>query len=137
LPTIEARADERLHPGTVTVAPPNRHLMIVADFRVRLADTDLVRFVRPAADVLFESVAELCGPRGLAVVLTGNGRDGADGVASVKRRGGAVIVQDPAEAEFPWMPEAAVNTGSVDFVLPLIEIAPAIVRLVTPEKQHG
>jgi len=75
-------------------------------------------------------VAGAYGPRAIACVLTGSGSDGAMGVSAVKARGGPVIVQDPASAEFKGMPEAAVGTRSADFVLPLDEIGAVIRGLV-------
>ena len=66
-------------------------------------------------------------------MLTGTGRDGAMGITAVKSRGGTVIVQDPASAEFAGMPDAAVATGQIDFVLPLDEIATVIRGLIEVE----
>lgn len=126
---------ERTRPGTVYVAPPDRHLLVGPGGRLALTDTELVHFVRPSADLLFESVAGAYGPRAIACVLTGTGRDGAMGVDAVKQRGGTVIVQDPVTAEFKGMPEAAMGTGTVDFVLPLEEIAAVIRGLVETKRQ--
>ena len=125
-----AEAGERAEPGTVYVAPPNRHLLVSATGVLNLSDSELVHFVRPSADLLFESVAGAFGSRAIACVLTGTGRDGSMGVSAVKSRGGTVIVQDPASAEFSGMPQAAVDAGEVDFVLPLGEIADVIRGLV-------
>lgn len=68
-------------------------------------------------------------------MLTGTGRDGAMGVDAVKSRGGTVIAQDPETAEFTGMPQAAVHTGAVDFVLPLGEIAAVVRGLVEAKRQ--
>ncbi|HSK75150.1 MAG TPA: chemotaxis protein CheB [Thermoanaerobaculia bacterium] len=129
LPVASARHGERLTVGKVYVAPPGRHLLVLADGVLALSDTERVRFVRPAADVLFHSLAESLGPRAVAVVLTGTGKDGADGVREIHRRGGTVIVQDEASSQFFGMPGASIKTGMVDRVLPLDEIAPALVAL--------
>jgi two-component system, chemotaxis family, protein-glutamate methylesterase/glutaminase len=92
----------------------------------------LVHFLHPSADLLFESVAWAYGPRAIACVLTGTGTgsDGAMGASAVKSRGGTVIVEDPALAEFKGMPEAVVAAGAVDLILPLDEIATVICGLV-------
>ncbi len=130
LPVKLAEAEERITPGTIYVAPPNRHLLVGPAGALTLTSSELVHFVRPSADLLFESVAGAYGPRAIACVLTGTGRDGAMGVSAVKARGGTVIVQDPASAEFKGMPEAAIATGPVDFVLPLEEIGIVIRGLI-------
>jgi two-component system chemotaxis response regulator CheB len=125
-----AEAGELARPGTVYVAPPNRHLLVGGAGVLRLTDSEPVHFVRPSADLLFDSMAAAFGTRALACVLTGTGRDGATGVGAVRSGGGTVIAQDPESAEFPGMPQAAVDTGGVDFVLPLEEIAPVMLDLV-------
>jgi two-component system chemotaxis response regulator CheB len=130
LPVKEAQAGDVLRPGNVYIAPPDQHLLVNRDGTLSLTHTELVHFVRPSADLLFESVAASYNNRAIAVVLTGSGSDGALGVKAVKKRGGQVIVEDPASAEFSGMPGAAVETGSVDRVLRLKEIAPALVALV-------
>ena len=110
-------------------APPDRHLLVTPDHSVSLTQTELVHFVRPSADLLFESVAASYKERAIAVVLSGSGHDGAMGVRAIKKMGGTVIVQDAKNAEFAGMPEAALATGSADFVLAVDEIAPALQRL--------
>ncbi|WP_427892878.1 chemotaxis protein CheB [Kribbella sp. GL6] len=130
LPVKLAAAGEAATAGTVYVAPPNRHLLVGVGGELTLSNSELVHFVRPSADLLFESVAGAYGARAIACVLTGSGSDGAMGVSAVKTRGGTVIAEDPQTAEFRGMPEAAVGTGSVDFVLPLGEIADVIDALV-------
>src|SRR5262245_18476893 len=126
----EAEAGEALERGTVYIAPPNRHLLVNPDGRLALADSELVHFLRPSADLLFESVAASFRDRAIGVVLSGTGRDGSMGITAIKSMGGTVIAQDPKTAEFPGMPEEAIATGKVDFVLPLAEIADALVTLI-------
>jgi two-component system chemotaxis response regulator CheB len=96
---------------------------------LRLVHGARVHFVRPAADRLFASVARVFGARAVAVVLTGYGSDGAEGVRAIKRGGGTVIVQDASSAEHAGMPGAAIRTGCADQVLPLDRIAPALISL--------
>ncbi|WP_194835006.1 chemotaxis protein CheB [Nocardia sp. XZ_19_369] len=126
-----ATAGETAEPGTVYIAPPNNHLLVEPHGVLALSGSELVHFVRPSADLLFESVAGAYGARAIACVLTGSGSDGATGVSAVKSRGGTVVVQDPEEAEFKGMPGAAVATGDADLVVPLDEIAGVIAGLVT------
>jgi len=130
-----ADAGESVEAGFVYVAPPGRHLLISADRTLELSSSGLVHFVRPSADLLFESVAKAYGPRAIVCVLTGTGRDGAMGVEAVKSRGGTVIVQDPATADFPGMPEAALAAAPVDFVSSVKEIATVIRGLVGRERR--
>ena len=130
LPVRLAQEGEQAEPGTVYIAPPDRHLLVGAAGMLSLSSSELVHFVRPSADLLFESVAGSYGPRAIACVLTGSGSDGAMGVSAVKSRGGTVIAEDPELAEFKGMPEAAVASGAVDYTLPLDEIAAVIRGLV-------
>jgi len=130
LRVAQAEAGERMRAGWVYIAPPDQHLLVNPDLIMSLARTELVHFVRPSADLLFESVAVACRGRALAVVLTGTGSDGNMGVRAIKKMGGTVLIEDPATAEFAGMPEAALHTGCVDLVRRLSEIGPAILQLV-------
>ncbi|MEH1942149.1 MAG: chemotaxis protein CheB [Nostoc sp.] len=129
----QAEEGDSLTPGTAYVAPPDRHLLVNGDGTLSLSQSELVHFLRPSADLLFESVAATYKDRAIALVLTGTGSDGAMGVEAIKKMGGTVIVQDVKTAEFSGMPSAAINTGNVDFILPLDEISTALVTLVMGE----
>jgi len=126
----QAEEGEQVCPSTVYIAPPNRHLLVNSDGTMSLTQSELVHFLRPSADLLFESVAASYRDRAIAVVLTGTGSDGAMGVQAIKKMGGTVLAQDETTAEFFGMPSAAIQSGSVDFVLPLDEIPAALVTLV-------
>ena len=126
----EAVDGERIQSGIAYIAPPDRHLLINMDSSISLTRTELVHFLRPSADLLFESVAASFRERAIAVVLSGTGSDGSMGVKAIKKTGGTVIVQDMRSAEFTGMPEAAERTGIADFILPLEEIAGALQTLV-------
>ena len=127
----QADAGERLTGGIVYVAPPDFHLVIVPDRTLAFVDGRRIKFLRSSANPLLESAAQVLGGRVIAVVLTGGGTDATDGVQAVKRMGGIVIAQDPEQAQHPGMPRSAINTGAVDYILPLGAIAPLLVRLAT------
>ena len=129
LTVTEAVDGAKIEPGNAYVAPPDHHLLVNADGTMSLSQTELVHFVRPSADLLFESVAAAFRDRVVAVVLSGTGSDGAMGVSAVKKMGGTTIAQDES-AQFAGMPRAAIDTGDVDFILPIEEIAPALLSLV-------
>ena len=126
----QAEAGEPVAPATVYIAPPNQHLLVNPDGTLSLTQSQLVHFLRPSADLLFESVAASYKEHAIAVVLTGTGSDGAMGVQAIKKMGGTVIAQDKATAQFFGMPGAAINSGNVDFVLPLDDIPTALMTLV-------
>jgi two-component system, chemotaxis family, protein-glutamate methylesterase/glutaminase len=117
---------ETMAKGVVHIAPPGHHLVIGAGCVATLTDTGRVHFVRPSVDRLFESAAANCGPA-IGLVLTGTGVDGAAGVRSIKRAGGITIAQQPAA--FPGMPQSAIDTGFIDFILPLEAIGPRLREL--------
>jgi two-component system chemotaxis response regulator CheB len=128
----QAKEGDKLTPGTVYIAPPNNHLLVNSDGTASLSQSEMVHFLRPSADLLFESLAGSYKERAIAVVLTGTGSDGAMGVEAIQKMGGTVIAQDDKSAEFPGMPSAAIKTGNVDFILPLAEISSALLTLVMP-----
>jgi len=129
LRVIQVQGGERVAAGTVFLAPPGHHLLVSMDGVLSLSDTLRVCFSRPSADVLFASLAESWDGGAIAVVLSGTGSDGANGVRAVKSRGGTVIVQDEASAEFFGMPDAAIRTGTADQILPLDAIAAVLMEL--------
>jgi two-component system chemotaxis response regulator CheB len=125
-----AEDGDRLEPGCVYVAPPDAHLCVETGGTLSLRDEPAIGHLRPSGDLLLSSLAETYDGRCLAVVLTGLGRDGAAGAEAVKKAGGTVIAQDNATSEYSGMPQAAVDRGVVDQILPLDEIAPAVVDFV-------
>jgi two-component system, chemotaxis family, protein-glutamate methylesterase/glutaminase len=134
LPAILARSTElqvapgSLEPGFVWVAPPDAHLLVEPDATLRLDDSELVHHVRPSADVLLLFLAQNHTGPCTAIVLSGTGIDGAAGAAAIKRAGGRVLAQDEATSQYFGMPGAAILAGGVDEVLPLDEIAPAVLQ---------
>lgn len=133
LPVHQAADGMLLERGHLYLAPPDRHFLVNRDGTASLTESELVNFVRPSADLLFESVAAAYGARAIAVVLTGTGHDGSMGVTAIKKRHGTVIAQDEGSSEFFGMPSAAIRTGAVDFVLALEEIPMALQTLLAGE----
>jgi two-component system chemotaxis response regulator CheB len=128
LPAQHAVDGEPIKPGRVYVAPPDFHLLTEQGY-VRLVRGPKENRNRPAVDPLFRSAARAYGPRVVGVVLTGALNDGTAGLLAVKRRGGIAVVQDPADAFFPSMPESVLEYVQTDYCLPLAEIGPALTRL--------
>ncbi|MBA4286842.1 MAG: hypothetical protein C0434_15060 [Xanthomonadaceae bacterium] len=123
LPVCEAGERQPARPGWVHVAPSGYHLLLERDGHFMLSVDPRVRHVRPSVDVLFASAAEVHGAGLLAAVLTGANDDGADGLLAVRRHGGYAAVQDPAEAQAPQMPQAALKRAGADAVTGLARLA--------------
>ena len=121
---------ERLQPGHIYVAPPDRHLVIEPGI-VRVTKGPRENRFRPAIDPLFRSAAQVYGPAAIGVILTGSLDDGTDGLWAIKQLGGCAIVQDPLEALFPSMPQHAMDHVDVDYVLPLADIPPMLMQLTS------
>jgi two-component system chemotaxis response regulator CheB len=128
LPAVHPRDGEPIEGGKIYVAPPDHHL-VIEDGRVRLSRGPTENGHRPAVDVLFRTASYNHGSRVVGVVLTGNLDDGTAGLAAIKRRGGIAIVQDPEDADYPGMPQSAIENVEIDHVLPLDEIGPLLGRL--------
>lgn len=129
----EARDNEPLEQGTILVAPGNYHLRVVrrgAQLYTALDSSPQVSGHRPSADVMFSSVAKACGPRSVGVIMTGMGRDGAEGIVELHRAGAITIAQDEETSYVYGMPKAAAATGHVDHVVALPQIPPTVARLL-------
>lgn len=118
---VEAEQDMVIEPGTVYLAPGGRH-MVINGSRIKLLDTAKVHSVKPAIDPMFHSAIDVYGRNILAVIMTGMGRDGAQGCVEVKNAGGYVIAQNEATSVVYGMPKSAVETGAVDAILSIDEI---------------
>jgi len=129
VPVREAADKEPIEPGTVYFAPAGYHLLVEAGGSFSLSCDPRVHFSRPSIDVLMDSAADAWGPGLAGVLLTGANEDGAAGLSRVGHAGGLTVVQDPAEAQSPTMPQAAIDLQSPDFVLPLKDIKTLIARL--------
>lgn len=122
-----------LKPGRAVIAPGGSHLIVkrrAGTAVCGLSDAPPVLSVKPAANIMFLSVADEYGGNVLCVILTGMGRDGTDGATALKRRGAYVIAESQKTCVVYGMPKAAADAGIVDEILPLDEIPDAMVRIV-------
>lgn len=128
LPVIEVEDKQTIDPGHVYLAPADYHLLVEpGHFALSLEAP--VLFSRPSIDILFQSAADAYTHKVIGIILTGANKDGAQGLATLKKRGGLAIVQEPTEAESNIMPLAAIAATSVDYILPLAKIAPCLIQL--------
>jgi two-component system chemotaxis response regulator CheB len=121
---------QRLEAGHLYLAPPDRHLL-VKDHHLLVTKGPHENTYRPAADALFRAAAVEFNSHTVGVVLTGMLHDGTAGLDFIKRCGGVAVVQDPAEAEYPSMPESALRNVAVDYVVPLDEMGSLLISLVS------
>lgn len=128
LPAAHGTDGEELRRGRIYVAPADAHMTVEGD-HIRLLRGPRENLHRPAADPLFRSAAVSHGRRVIGVVLTGALDDGTAGLGAIKRRGGIAVVQEPADASYPSMPESALRNVEVDHCLPLAEIPSLLDRL--------
>ena len=129
----EAVDGELIEAGTVYIAAPDRHLLVTAERKICLSSSPAVAFLRPSIDLLFESASEVYKQRLVSVILTGSGHDGSKGVQAVSKHGGRVIVQSEETAQFRAMPNSAIQTGEVNWILPVGKIASFLVQLLREE----
>ena len=129
LRVVEAEDKAPLDPGTAYLAPPGYHLYIEASRVFSLSVDPAVNYSRPSIDVLFLSAADAYGPELLGLVLTGANSDGAAGLSAIADRGGLTVVEDPETAHAAAMPRAAIAATKVDYIRPLLELAPLLTKL--------
>jgi len=132
-PCKEAEHGEVLKAGAIYVAPGGLHMVLKKDADravVSLEDSEPVNFCKPAVDPMFDSVASIFGPATLALILTGMGHDGAQGVVKIQGAGGSVIAQDEATSVVWGMPGAAAQSGKCSAVLPIDMIGQKVNQLL-------
>jgi two-component system chemotaxis response regulator CheB len=122
----EASAGDRVERGVALVAPGDHHLELGPDGGVRIVAGPEVNGVRPSADVTMRSAAQVFGRRCVGVVMTGMGRDGADGMKAIKAAGGTTLVQDEQSCVIYGMPRVCVESGVADKIVPLDNLADAV-----------
>lgn len=125
---FEAREGDLVTAGQAMVAPGGIHLGLTPQKEARLIESPPIWGVRPAVDIMMADVATCFGSAALGVILTGMGRDGAQGLLQIRQAGGATLAQDEASCTVYGMPRAAVENGAAERVLPPTEIAAAIIE---------
>jgi two-component system chemotaxis response regulator CheB len=132
LPAARATHGEPIRPGRIYLPQPGYHLLLEKGY-IRVNDGPRENYTRPAIDPLFRSAAYNYGPRVIGVLLSGLQKDGAVGLRLIKEHGGIAMIQDPADAPFPSMPQHALNRlgKTVDYVLPFVDIPLVLQQLVT------
>jgi len=121
---------EPFYPGQIYIAPPDRHLLLGPDRKIRLSRSARENGHRPAVDPLFRSAARYFGSRVIGVILTGALSDGAAGLLAVRGAGGLAVVQDPADATIAGMPENAARIAGADHIAKATELAALLAVLV-------
>lgn len=130
LPVKEAEQGDLVRNGEVLIAPGDYHLRISPERRVLLSQEERVMFLRPAIDVTMEELPQVYKNKIVGVILTGMGRDGARGMAAIKRAGGVTIAQDKNTSTIYSMPRVVAEEGNADYILPLSQIGGVIAELV-------
>ena len=125
----EADEKEPILPGHIYFAPAGYHLLIEEDFTFSLSTEEKVQYARPSLDVTMETAAHAYKSELVGIVLTGANEDGANGLMMIKKRNGITIAQNPKEAEYDTMPNAAIKKASPDFIFTLAEIVAYLSQL--------
>lgn len=133
LPSHMARDGDLYYPGNIYVAPPDRHLVIGRDGSLHVTRGPRENRHRPAVDPLFRSAALTFGNRAIGVVLSGTLDDGTAGMVAIRQAGGLTVVQDPADALYPGMPQSVLDHMEVDYALPIAELGTLLTRLVAED----
>jgi two-component system chemotaxis response regulator CheB len=126
----QADEKEKIKGATVYIAPPDYHLLVEKDMTFSLSCDELVLYSRPSINVLFESAAVVYQDRLAGIILTGASNDGASGITMIKKYGGQTIAQAPAEAQFPFMPAASIETNNVNHIWTLLEIQNFLLKII-------
>jgi two-component system chemotaxis response regulator CheB len=129
----EAKDGERILPGNAYIAPGDRHMLIVrsgADYRIKLDNRPLVCGHKPSVDVMFESLAKVVGKNVVATILTGMGKDGAQGLLALREAGAITMAQDEASCVVYGMPRVAIEIGATKHIIPLDKMSKALSKAV-------
>ncbi|MBC3302031.1 chemotaxis protein CheB [Pseudomonas sp. SWRI18] len=135
MPVAYGEQGDAILPGRVYLAPPDKHLEVSASGLVCLSDGPKVNFSRPAVDRLFQTAADVFGPRVISVILSGNGADGAHGAIAIGAVGGLNLVQDPNDANVASMPAEAIDKDDPDLLVDVKALATILLHAV--ERSYG
>jgi two-component system CheB/CheR fusion protein len=127
MPVVQATDGQKVAANHVYVIPPGKYLA-TTNGHLRLTELEVEKGKRVAIDFFFRSLADTHGPHAAAIVLSGADGDGALGIKRIKERGGLTIAQDPHQAEYPSMPETAIDTGMIDWVLEVTQIPARLIE---------
>ncbi|MDF7820051.1 chemotaxis protein CheB [Runella sp. MFBS21] len=129
LPIQEVEDKDVIEKGHIYLAPADYHLLLEKNGFFSLDDSEKVNYSRPALDVTFESVADVCGRSSVAILLSGANADGTQGLKAIQKAGGVTVVQKPDTAKVPFMPQQAINQGVADWILDIPQITALIQSL--------
>ena len=135
MPVVQVKDRQRVEPNHVYVIPPGKAIKAVDSFLALSSESLSPRGKHVAVDLFFRTLADTYGPHAAAVVLSGADSDGAIGIKRIKERGGLTVAQDPQESEHATMPNSAIGTGMVDWVLPVAEMPQRLSQYFALEKQ--
>ncbi len=136
LPIYEISDNMKVEPGCVYLIPPKKNLTIM-NGRLMLTNKPKGNELNLPIDIFFRSLAQDCKEKAIGIVLSGTGSDGTSGVRSIKEVGGMVMVQDPVQAKFDGMPQSAINTGLVDYVLPVEQLPAELINFIDHPSSNG
>ncbi|RYY62216.1 MAG: chemotaxis protein CheB [Chitinophagaceae bacterium] len=119
----EVEEKDRITDGYIYICPADYHTLVEKDFSFSLDDSEKINFSRPSIDVVFRSAADIYREKLLCVLLSGANADGAAGMKYAQELGGVTVVQDPADAQVPYMPQQALKMLNPDYVLESSRIA--------------
>jgi two-component system CheB/CheR fusion protein len=128
MPVIQLASSVHIQAGHIYVIAPNQHMSMM-DGMLMVGDLERPRGQHVAIDMFFRTLAAVHRERAIAIVLSGTGSDGAVGITRIKEQGGVTLAQAPADAEHDGMPSAAIRTGAVDFVLPVVDMPQKLIEL--------
>ncbi|MCS7003818.1 MAG: chemotaxis protein CheB [Cytophagales bacterium] len=135
-PIVEPTDKETIKRGQVYLAPANYHLSIELGNTISISTEELVNNSRPAIDIMFESASYAYKDKLISILLSGANKDGAYGMLKTKQRGGLTIVQDPEESMINTMPNAALASTQIDYILKTDEIVELFLELDSILKAH-